>query len=187
GRTAGGRDPAHLRRDRSAALAAAGTVRPRSRRQRRGGGHRETPRAARASLAPARRRARRSGRVAQPRNGPYRHLRPRPRRRRQQLGLAPLERDKALDEAARKGIQNAAFRGSVLSRAEQGATVRALLEHDRRFESAAAETYVVSSPDEISSQNAAEGSWGQVGIGALYKSSEAYGPGRLWVLIVFAR
>ena len=108
-------------------------------------------------------------------------------RRRQQLGLAPLERDKALDEAARKGIQNAAFRGSVLSRAEQGATVRALLEHDRRFESAAAETYVVSSPDEISSQNAAEGSWEQVGIGALYKSSAAYGPGRLWVLIVFAR
>jgi uncharacterized protein YkwD len=107
--------------------------------------------------------------------------------RRQQLRLAPLERDRALDEAARKGIQQAAFRGSALSRAEQGTTVRALLEQDNRFESAAAETYVVSSPDEIGSQNAGERRWTRVGVGALYKSSAAYGPGRLWVLIVFAR
>jgi uncharacterized protein YkwD len=108
-------------------------------------------------------------------------------RRRGQLRLLPLERDGALDEAARKGIQHAAFRGSALSRTEQGTTVRSLLEQDRRFDSAVAETYVVSSPDEIASQNAAEGSWTRVGVGALYKSSAAYGPGRLWVLIVFAR
>src|SRR5438067_795342 len=108
-------------------------------------------------------------------------------RRRDQLRLAPLERDGALDEAARKGIQQAAFRGSALSRTEQGTTVRALLDHDQRFESAAAETYVVSSPDEIASRNAAERSWTRVGVGALYKSSKDYGPGRLWVLIVFAR
>jgi len=108
-------------------------------------------------------------------------------RRRDQLRLAPLERDGALDEAARKGIQQAAFRGSALSATEQGTTVRALLDHDPRFESAAAETYVVSSPDEIASRNAAERSWTRVGVGALYKSSKDYGPGRLWVLIVFAR
>ena len=107
--------------------------------------------------------------------------------RRDQLRLTPLERDGALDEAARKGIQQAAFRGSPLSRTEQGTTVRALLEEDSRFESAAAETYVVSSPDEVASQNVSEGSWTRVGVGALYKSSAAYGPGRLWVLIVFAR
>jgi len=108
-------------------------------------------------------------------------------RRREQLRLAPLARDHALDEAARKGIQSAAFRGSSLSRTEQGSTVRALLDRDQRFESAAAETYVVSAPDEIASQNAADGRWTSVGVGALYKSSAAYGPGRLWVLIVFAR
>jgi len=108
-------------------------------------------------------------------------------RRREQLRLAPLARDAALDEAARKGIQSAAFRGSSLSRTEQGSTVRALLERDQRFESAAAETYVVSAPDEIASQNAADGRWTSVGVGALYKSSKAYGPGRLWVLILFAR
>ena len=46
---------------------------------------------------------------------------------------------------------------------------------------------MVSAPDEIASQNAADGRWTSVGVGALYKSSAAYGPGRLWVLIVFAR
>jgi len=109
------------------------------------------------------------------------------RRRREQLRLAPLDRDTVLDEVARRGIQRAAFRNLPLSRTEQGATVRALLEQDSRFESAAAETYVVSAADEIASQNAAQGSWTHVGVGALYKSSAAYGPGRLWVLIVFAR
>jgi uncharacterized protein YkwD len=108
-------------------------------------------------------------------------------RRREELRLAPLERDGALEEAARKGIQSAAFRGSALSRTEQGNTVRGLLGKDHRYERAAAETYVVSAPDEIASRNAAEGSWTRVGVGALYKSSAAYGPGRLWVLIVFAR
>jgi uncharacterized protein YkwD len=107
--------------------------------------------------------------------------------RRKELRLLPLERDGALDEAARKGIQRAAFRGAALSRTEQGTTVQAVLAQDGRLESAAAETYVVSSPDEIASQNTGDGSWTHVGVGALYKSSAAYGPGRLWVLIVFAR
>lgn len=109
-------------------------------------------------------------------------------RRRQQMGLGPLGRDKALDEAATKRIQRAAFRDATPSREEQEATVRALLDEDGRFQSAAAEAYVVSSPDEISSSpNAIEAAWTRVGIGALYKSSKAYGPGRLWVLILFAR
>ena len=108
-------------------------------------------------------------------------------RRRAQLDLPPLERDPALDEAAAKGIQSAALRGAAISREEQGSTVRGALDRDGRFESAAAETYVVSSPDEIASRNAAERRWTHVGVGALYKSSPAYGPGRLWVLIVFAR
>jgi uncharacterized protein YkwD len=108
-------------------------------------------------------------------------------RRRQATGLAPLERDKGLDAAAERGIERAALRDTALSRPEQEATVRSVLQGDSRFESAAAETYVVSSPEEIGSGNAVDPGWTQVGIGALYKSSKAYGPGRLWVLVLFAR
>jgi uncharacterized protein YkwD len=108
-------------------------------------------------------------------------------RKRGQVGLARLERDKSLDEAARKRIQRAAFGDAALSASEQETTVRTILREDGRFESAAAETYIVSAPDEIASRNAVQAGWTHFGVGALYKSSRTYGPGRLWVLLVFAR
>jgi len=108
-------------------------------------------------------------------------------RKRGQTGLAALERDKSLDEAARKRIQRAAFADAALSASEQETMVRTLLREDGRFDSAAAETYIVSAPDEIASRNAVQPGWTHFGVGALYKSSRTYGPGRLWVLLVFAR
>jgi uncharacterized protein YkwD len=108
-------------------------------------------------------------------------------RKRGQTGLAALERDKSLDEAARKRIQRAAFADAALSASDQETMVRTLLREDGRFDSAAAETYIVSAPDEIASRNAVQPGWTHFGVGALYKSSRTYGPGRLWVLLVFAR
>ncbi|MFL5457038.1 MAG: CAP domain-containing protein [Myxococcales bacterium] len=108
-------------------------------------------------------------------------------RMRAQRGLAALERDSSLDEAATKRIQRAAFADAALSASEQETMVRTLLREDARFDSAAAETYIVSAPDEIVSRNAVQPGWTHFGVGALYKSSRTYGPGRLWVLLVFTR
>jgi hypothetical protein len=74
-----------------------------------------------------------------------------------------------------------------LARADQDRAVRSALDATG-FHSAVAEAFVGSTPEESDfSRNVAERSWTRFGVGAVYASSETYGPGRLWVLILFAR
>ena len=52
----------------------------------------------------------------------------------------------------------------------------------------AAETFVGNTADETSSsRNLAEGNWTRLGVGAIYASSDTFGSGRLWVLLLYAR
>jgi uncharacterized protein YkwD len=107
--------------------------------------------------------------------------------RRAKLGLPALERDADLDSVARRAIDGIARSGGPLSRADQDQAVRTALE-TTDLRSAVAEAFVGSTPEESEfSRNVAERSWTRFGVGAVYASSQTYGPGRLWVLILFAR
>jgi uncharacterized protein YkwD len=107
--------------------------------------------------------------------------------RRTRLGLPPLQRDPDLDAVARRSIGEMARSGGALARADQDRAVRAALE-TTALRSAVAEAFVGSTPEESDfSRNLGERSWTRYGVGAVYASSETYGPGRLWVLILFAR
>ena len=56
----------------------------------------------------------------------------------------------------------------------------------REVASAVAELFVGSAPDEtLSSKALGERRWTRLGVGAMYASSKKYGPGRLWVLILY--
>jgi hypothetical protein len=62
------------------------------------------------------------------------------------------------------------------------------LREKRDLSSAVAELYVGSAPEEVgSSKNLDERKWTRIGVGALYASSRQYGPGRLWVLLLYGR
>ncbi|HET9752715.1 MAG TPA: hypothetical protein VFP52_07130, partial [Myxococcales bacterium] len=70
---------------------------------------------------------------------------------------------------------------------DQGLTARALAQAPH-LSSAAAELRVGSAPEEVgSSKNLAEPRWTRLGVGALYASSRRYGPGRLWIVLLYAR
>jgi uncharacterized protein YkwD len=104
---------------------------------------------------------------------------------RQKHGLPPLKRDSALDGVAAREVRSVA-------EADQMKLDRALperaLEQVPELSSAVAELYVGSGPDDVgTSKNIAEARWTRLGVGALYATSRQYGPGRLWVLLLYGR
>ncbi|HEX4382840.1 MAG TPA: CAP domain-containing protein [Myxococcales bacterium] len=106
-------------------------------------------------------------------------------RQRQHAGLEPLIRDPMLDYVAGHEVRASAMADDPHPR--PGATSRALAEQ-KTLESAVVELYVASSPDEItSSKNLAEPQWTRLGVGAIYASSKQFGPGRLWVVLIYGR
>ena len=104
---------------------------------------------------------------------------------RQRLGLPPLRRDPALDGVAGNEVRSAALSDQMkLDRAVTGKA----LDQVPELSSAVAELYVGSSPDQVgSSKNLADAKWTRLGVGALYSSSRQYGPGRLWILLLYGR
>ncbi len=105
---------------------------------------------------------------------------------RKRRGLPALDEDRSLAQLAQHEIRALALAGRPLA-AESTAAQKAL-QADSGLQSAAAELFVSSSPDEASaSKNLADARWTRLGVGAMYASSQAYGPGRLWVLILYGR
>ena len=99
--------------------------------------------------------------------------------------LAPLRRSPALDGMALREIQRIALAEAKIL--DTGAAQRAL-DADPDLRSAATDLAVVGAPEDVvASKNLGEPAWTKLGVGAIYASSEKYGPGRLWVLIVYAR
>jgi len=104
---------------------------------------------------------------------------------RQKRGLPPLVRDAVLDQVATREVRATVEEDRM--KLDQTLASRALKE-SKQLSSAVAELYVGSAPDEVgSSKNLAESKWTRVGVGALYASSKQYGPGRLWVLLLYGR
>jgi hypothetical protein len=51
-----------------------------------------------------------------------------------------------------------------------------------------AELYIGGGPDVVAaSKNLAEPRWTRLGVGAIYAGSKRYGPGRLWVVLLYGR
>jgi uncharacterized protein YkwD len=100
-------------------------------------------------------------------------------------GLPPLERDKMLDYLATMEARSAVQRDEAHLRPELTPSV---MKEEPNLESAVAEIFVASSPAEIvRSKNSAEPRWTRLGVGAVYASSKRFGPGRLWVVLIYAR
>jgi uncharacterized protein YkwD len=104
---------------------------------------------------------------------------------RKKRGLPPLLRDADLDRVAYREVRATVdedrmkLDGTLASRA---------LRESNELSSAVAELYVGSAPDEVgTSKNLKERKWTRVGVGALYATSKEYGPGRLWVLLLYGR
>ncbi len=104
---------------------------------------------------------------------------------RQRRGLPPLLRDAALDRVASREVRATVDEDRM--KLDRTLASRALKE-SKELSSAVAELYVGSAPDEVGgSKNLSERKWTRVGVGALYASSRLYGPGRLWVLLLYGR
>jgi uncharacterized protein YkwD len=105
---------------------------------------------------------------------------------RKKKGLPPLRRDATLDSLAGDEVRSAArkdgpiqLHGDLPGRAAQ---------RDPGLERVAAEILVLGAPDEAArSKNLAEPHWKRLGVGAIYASSKTYGPGRLWVVLLYGR
>jgi uncharacterized protein YkwD len=105
------------------------------------------------------------------------------RSERRRRGLPMPEHDVALSEVARKQIRALALADALAVPAD---VVAKALESDPSLQSAVAELFVGSAPDEtLSSKALGERRWTRLGVGAMYASSKKYGPGRLWVLILY--
>jgi len=104
---------------------------------------------------------------------------------RRKRGLPPLGRDAGLDRVALREVRATAQADEM--KLDRTLAERALRESGQ-IHSAVAEIYVGSAPEEVgSSANLAEAKWTRIGVGALYASSRQYGPGRLWVLLLYGR
>ena len=102
---------------------------------------------------------------------------------RRKLKLPALVRDEALDEVARDEVAKRALRDSLVLPRE---VTERVLDSDPSLRSAVGELIVGSAPEEsASSRNLKEARWTRLGVGAIYASSKTYGPGRLWVLILY--
>ena len=105
-------------------------------------------------------------------------------RERARRKLPPLQRSPGLDEIARRTIAFVALSDKL--RLPEEFSSRAL-DSDPSLQSVVGELFVGSVPDETAaSHNLSDPRWTRAGIGAIYASSRAYGPGRLWMLIVYA-
>jgi uncharacterized protein YkwD len=105
--------------------------------------------------------------------------------RRRALRLPPLQRDAALDSLASHEVRATALSDQL--KLDKGLTARALAQAPQ-LSSAAAELRVGNAPDEAgASKNLAEPRWTRLGVGALYASSRRYGPGRLWIVLLYGR
>jgi uncharacterized protein YkwD len=103
---------------------------------------------------------------------------------RMRRALPPLMRDPRLDALAEKEVRVAAFDGTVRVRPEVVSRAR----DTTQYLTTEAQLSVGSSVEEIRAVKAVQDAgWTHVGIGAMYANSKAFGPGRLWVLLVFAR
>ena len=106
-------------------------------------------------------------------------------KQRAQLGLPPLQRDKMLDYFAGKEVRTAALHDDPRPRP---ALTGEVIQQKQDLETVVAEVYVASAPADVArSKNAAEPRWTRLGVGAIYASSKRYGPGRLWVVLIYAR
>ena len=104
---------------------------------------------------------------------------------RKRRGLPPLRRDSALDGVAVQEVRRTA--ASDQMKLDRELAGRALSEVPD-LSGAVAELYVGNGPDAVgASKNAAERKWTRLGVGAQYGSSRQYGPGRLWVLLLYGR
>jgi uncharacterized protein YkwD len=104
---------------------------------------------------------------------------------RAQAGLPALQRDAMLDYLAGHEVRAAAMSDDSHPRRE---LMTSVMKEEPDLESVVSEVYVASSPGEIArSKNIAEPRWTRLGVGAIYASSKRYGPGRLWVVLVYAR
>jgi len=107
--------------------------------------------------------------------------------KRRALGLRPLARDPRLDALASRQVRALAS-GGELSRDLQRAVVDEALRVQPGLRSAIAEAFVGSGAAATgSSRNVADRNWTRLGVGAIYASSDTYGAGRLWVLLLYAR
>jgi uncharacterized protein YkwD len=107
--------------------------------------------------------------------------------KRRSLGLMPLARDARLDAIAAREVRALATSGE-LSRDLQRSVVEEALRAEPRLQGAIAEGFVGSGAWATgNSPNAALAAWTRLGVGAVYASSEAYGAGRLWVLLLYAK
>jgi uncharacterized protein YkwD len=98
--------------------------------------------------------------------------------------LPPLQRSADLDAVARSAIAEVALQDTLKLRPE---VTQAALDSDPTLRSVVGELFVGSAPDETrTSHNLTDARWTRVGAGAIYASSKTYGPGRLWVLILYA-
>lgn len=100
-------------------------------------------------------------------------------RERKKRGLRALLRDPALDDVAGHEVRSAAL--SDQTRLPPMTEVPGVSE-------AVGELSVSSAPDELAaSKNNAEPKWTRLGVGAMYASSKRFGPGRLWVVLLYGR
>ncbi|HEY6908767.1 MAG TPA: CAP domain-containing protein, partial [Myxococcales bacterium] len=105
--------------------------------------------------------------------------------KRRALGLPALTRDPALDALADHAVRATALADQM--KLDKELTARALAQAPQ-LSSAAAELRVGSAPGEVgASKNLAEPRWTRLGVGALYASSRRYGPGRLWIVLLYGR
>lgn len=100
-------------------------------------------------------------------------------------GLAPIPRSRTLDALALAEVQRVALLDSVTP---DPALAQRALDEVPDLRTTATDLLVAGGPEEVSSsKNIGDPGWTQLGIGAIYASSAKYGPGRLWVLILYAR
>jgi uncharacterized protein YkwD len=104
---------------------------------------------------------------------------------RKRRGLPPLRRDSGLDGVAVQEVRRTA--ASDQMKLDRDLAGRALSEVPD-LSGAVAELYVGNGPETVaSSKNLTEQKWTRLGVGAQYSSSQQYGPGRLWVLLLYGR
>jgi uncharacterized protein YkwD len=104
---------------------------------------------------------------------------------RQKRGLPALQRDPALDGIAAREVRHVAQADEM--KLDRDLAERAV-EGVPDLSSAVAELFAGTGPDDVaSSKNLAEPKWTRLGVGALYATSKRYGPGRLWVLLLYGR
>lgn len=105
---------------------------------------------------------------------------------RSRRGLPPLAREPALDAVALDEARALSMGGGPVL--QRGTAAQRAIDAGLGLRSAAADLVVGTSPDEAASSNhLRDAAWTRVGVGALYATSPQYGPGRLWMVIVYGR